>query len=175
MEIRGTGNLLGTRQHGHINAVGFDTYMKLLKAAMAELQQDKEKMMFAATKVTIDIPAYFPESYVSDQKQKLTLYRKLAELDSETQVDDFSAEMSDRFGAMPEEASNLLLKTKIRVFATRIGMEAVFISSSFCKLDFGRNIQISTSAALSAHLESIEGNKEYPFDAAACRDDRAGR
>ena len=158
MEIRGTGNLLGTRQHGHINAVGFDTYMKLLRAAMAELQQDKEKKMFPAAKVTIDIPAYLPEDYVSDQKQKLTLYRKLAELENEAQVDDFAAEISDRFGALPEEAANLLLKTKIRIFATRIGMEAIFISSSFCKLDFGRNIKYRLQP-LSAHLESIDGKK----------------
>jgi transcription-repair coupling factor (superfamily II helicase) len=103
LEIRGAGDLLGERQHGLVAAVGFDTYVRILEEAVAELrglpikrEQDPE--------VSVDVPAFLPDDYVPDTGQRLDLYRRLAQAGDEDDVRATLAEIEDRYGQLPEEA-----------------------------------------------------------------------
>jgi len=130
LEIRGTGNLLGTRQSGHITAVGFSLYCRLLAEAV---EAQKAKRAGAEPKPsplpppTIDLPlaAYIPEDYVSDLNTRLGLYQRLAEVSDADAVDDLLNEFGDRFGTPPTKVRNLLYAVRIKALAAKAGIESV--------------------------------------------------
>ncbi|MCE5272306.1 transcription-repair coupling factor [bacterium] len=159
LEMRGTGNLLGSQQHGFITAVGFDTYLKLLKDAIAKLEQSGQRVEAMSVKVNLDLPAYLPDEYVPDQKQKLALYRKIASSEDPALLDEVAHELEDRFGALPEEVRSLLEKMRLRIFAARLGLESVYIADGLCKLDFSRQARVRLNPVCRA-LESVSGRKE---------------
>lgn len=160
LELRGTGNILGSQQHGFINAVGFDTYLKLLKDAIATLQSGRPKVEAApAAKINLDLPAFLPDDYVLDSKQKLALYRKISHVEDVNELEEIARELADRYGSLPSEALGLLAKTRLKIYASLLALEAVFISESYCKLDFGRKIKYRL-APISSVLKDIEGEKK---------------
>ncbi|MBN2288941.1 MAG: transcription-repair coupling factor [Candidatus Glassbacteria bacterium] len=159
LEMRGTGNLLGSQQHGFINAVGFDTYLKLLKEAISKLKNEQPAADIAPARITLDLPAFLPDSYVPDQKQKLSLYRKISALTGPEKLDEVAVELADRYGPLPEEALSLLDKTRLKIYASALGMEALFISDSYCKLDFGRKVKYHL-APITMILQKVEGEKK---------------
>ncbi|MFH1069120.1 MAG: transcription-repair coupling factor [Candidatus Glassbacteria bacterium] len=160
LELRGTGNILGSQQHGFINAVGFDTYLKLLQDAIAGLQrQGVEKAPAGQARINLDLPAFLPDDYVPDSKQKLALYRKISRVTDVGELAEMAGELADRFGSLPAEAEGLLAKARLKVFASRLAMEAVFISDSYCKLDFGRQVKYRL-AQVSSALEPVSGEKK---------------
>ncbi len=106
LEIRGAGDLLGERQHGLVAAVGFDTYVRILEEAVAELQGQPIKRE-QDPEVSVDVPAFLPDDYVPDTGQRLDLYRRLAQASDEDDVRATLAEIEDRYGPLPEEASLL--------------------------------------------------------------------
>jgi transcription-repair coupling factor (superfamily II helicase) len=160
LELRGTGNLLGSQQHGFINAVGFDTYLKLLKEAIATIQTEPSAAETAQTaKINLDLPAFLPDDYVPDSKQKLAHYRRISRMAEPAELDEFAAGLADRYGELPVEAVNLLDKTRLRVYASQLAMESVFIGDGYCKLDFGRDISYRL-VQVSAVLEGVQGEKK---------------
>src|SRR3989454_4500237 len=122
LEIRGAGNLLGAAQHGHIAAVGFDLYAKLLAEAVREL---KGEPAAAAVEPVISVAAegFLPDAYVPEVNQRLAFYKRLAGAVSDPEVDDLRGELVDRFGPLPEEAEQLLDIVHLRVAARRLGVE----------------------------------------------------
>ena len=159
LEIRGTGNILGHQQHGFINAVGFDTYLKLLNEAISRLESEAPEVEIQPTKINLDLPAYLPDDYVPHSKQKLALYRKISRVTDTAELEQIAEELADRFGPLPKETQGLLAKTKLKLFATCLGMEALFISEGYCKLDFGRNFKYRLAPITNA-LEVIDGEKK---------------
>jgi transcription-repair coupling factor (superfamily II helicase) len=159
LEMRGTGNLLGSQQHGFINAVGFDTYLKLLQEAISKLNDERPAADIVPAKITLDLPAFLPEAYVPDQKQKLSLYRKISAIKEPRELDEVAEELADRFGPLPEEAAGLLDKARLKIYASALGMEALFVSDTYCKLDFGRTLKYRL-APISRALERVEGEKK---------------
>jgi len=132
LEIRGAGTLLGARQSGHISAVGFSLYCRLLADAVenrkARQAGTPEKMMPSPLPApTIDLPlkAYIPDEYVSDIETRLSLYQSLSRLGKPEQIETITGEFNDRFGALPKEAQNLLYALKIKMLAVKAGMESV--------------------------------------------------
>jgi transcription-repair coupling factor (superfamily II helicase) len=130
LEIRGAGNLLGTRQSGHITAVGFSLYTRLLAEAVEEqkaLRAGKPKPPPRLPPPTIDLPldAFIPESYVEDVDTRLELYRALGSPDAAERLDDIRKEFHDRFGLPPPEVENLFYAVKIKGLAARAGIESV--------------------------------------------------
>ncbi|BBF44770.1 transcription-repair coupling factor [Lachnospiraceae bacterium KM106-2] len=108
LEIRGAGNLLGARQHGHMEAVGYDLYCKMLNEAVKELKgESKEEDQFDTT-VDVDIDAYIPATYIKSEFQKLDIYKRVAEIQNEEEFMDMQDELVDRFGDMPGCVNNLL-------------------------------------------------------------------
>jgi len=133
LEIRGAGTLLGMKQSGHISAVGFSLYTRLLADAVEE---QKAKRAGVAEKVakpsrlpepTIDLPlkAYIPEDYVYDLSTRLSLYQSLVKLDKIEQIGNMAQEFSDRFGTLPLEVENLLYAVKIKILASKAGIESI--------------------------------------------------
>ncbi len=135
LEMRGAGDLLGTRQHGHIAAVGFHLYTRLLSQAVRRLRQERglplpahlaqTPDLPAAVNVDLPLPVGLPASYIPDQATRLGLYRRLAELRAPEAVDEFAAELEDRFGPPPAEVDNLLFQVRVKLLACQAGLESV--------------------------------------------------
>ena len=124
LEIRGAGNLLGGEQSGHIDAVGFDMYMKLLEEAVRELKGEEiEDDRRAAINLNIDLK--IDESYIPDMNQRLAIYRRMASARDLGTLDRLLEEVRDRYGAPPASILNLAEYGRLRVTAERIGIEAV--------------------------------------------------
>lgn len=117
VEIRGVGNILGTKQHGHMVNVGFDTYCQLLEETVQELQgQVVDKTN--PTIVDINVTAYIPDEWVGSAEQKMIEYKRLADVKSEVELDYITEEWKDRFAKPPQSVENLINLIKIRLVAT---------------------------------------------------------
>jgi transcription-repair coupling factor (superfamily II helicase) len=124
MEIRGAGNLLGPEQHGHLAAVGFDLYMRLLDEAIREVRGE---IVEEAPEVTVDLDteAYLPEEYISSPTQRMAAYRRLAAARTLDESEAAIAEMRDRYGPLPDPAQKLAEVIRLRVLARRAGVAAI--------------------------------------------------
>lgn len=107
LEIRGAGNLLGEAQSGHMAAVGYDLYCKMLNEAVKELKGEKEEDQFTTT-MDLNIDAFIPESYIKNEYQKLDIYKRIAAITTEEEMDDMTEELIDRFGDIPKKVQQLL-------------------------------------------------------------------
>jgi transcription-repair coupling factor (superfamily II helicase) len=131
LEIRGAGNLLGAEQSGHIGAVGFELYVRMLEEAVEQQKGQEERPIEAqvdapTVNLALPLPAYLPEDYVSDPSIRLDMYRKLAApLQSGGQIRELVRELEDRFGPLPEPARNLMYLLDIKVLAIRAGIESM--------------------------------------------------
>ncbi len=120
LEIRGAGDILGTEQSGHVAAIGFHLYCKLLKRTIKTLE-GKMPSIIADTKIEFPIDSRLPESYVNEVSLRMEIYQRLGEAFSLEEVDAIWAELADRFGVPPEPARWLYHLTRIRVFASLSG------------------------------------------------------
>ena len=119
LEIRGAGNLLGSRQHGHMQAVGYDLYCKMLNEAVKNLKGIQTEEDFV-TSVDLDVDAFIPPSYIVNEVQKLDIYKRIAGIENQDECDDMKEELLDRFGEIPVAAENLLRIAMIRVSAHKL-------------------------------------------------------
>lgn len=117
LEIRGAGNLLGSQQHGHMEAVGYDLYCKMLNEAVKMLKGETTEDESFDTAVDIDIDAYIPSTYIKSEYQKLDIYKRVAEIESEEEFLDMQEELLDRFGDIPTSVNNLLNVALIKAIA----------------------------------------------------------
>jgi transcription-repair coupling factor (superfamily II helicase) len=135
LEIRGAGNLLGGEQSGHIDAVGFEMYMKLLEQAVRELKgEEVEDEARASVNLGIDIR--IDEDYVPDMAQRLVLYRKVAAARSESEIAEVIDEIADRYGPLRDSVLNLAAYGRIRVMADKLGLESIDRQGSAVVLKF---------------------------------------
>jgi len=126
LEIRGAGSILGEVQSGHIAAVGFDLYVKLVSEAVSDLQGlPMQRPEIAEVRIELPVDAHLPESYVDDQLARLEAYRKLAVAATAPAVDEVEAEWRERFGTLPPEASVLINIARLRTEAIRVGLEEI--------------------------------------------------
>jgi len=143
LEIRGAGELLGTRQHGHIQAVGFHLYTRLLADAVRRIRivrgqtsnVSDQDLTFRHSSfdlplsmpVNVDLPLAIgiPADYIADQDLRLRLYRRIADLRDETEIDALSSEFQDRFGELPEMAENLFYQMRVKLRAEKVGLSAI--------------------------------------------------
>ena len=124
VEIRGVGNILGTKQHGHMINVGFDTYCQLLEETVNELKGEKIKAA-KPTIVDINITAFIPDEWVGSTEQKMIEYKRLADVNNETELNSIITEWKDRFSRIPDEVENLIKLIKIRLTATDCGISII--------------------------------------------------
>ena len=115
MDIRGSGNLLGDEQSGQIKEVGVELYQDMLKEAVSSYKNgDKNVDDVWTPSISLGIPVLIPENYVFDLSTRMSLYRKAGDLKTSDDIDIFSEELYDRFGAPPEEVNNLLMTLMIK-------------------------------------------------------------
>jgi len=124
LEIRGAGNILGAEQHGHMDAVGYDLYCRLLADAVSELRGEAPKKDFS-TSIDIKINAYIPDFYIGDEETKLNIYKKISVIGNEKDLSDCRDELSDRFGEMPASVRNLLDVALLKASAHDAMIESV--------------------------------------------------
>ncbi len=130
LEIRGAGDILGTRQSGHISAVGFHLYTRLLSRAVEELKAEREGRPpppepLANIRIDLPLPVRLPDDYVEDTWLRLKMYRRLAELNSMAEIDEMERELIDRFGPLPRLAENLMYQLRLKALARDAGVGVV--------------------------------------------------
>ncbi len=126
LKIRGAGNILGPEQHGFMVAVGYELYSRLLQQAMESIQSGEEfQETRVEPKIDLNVNAYLPPSYVPNQQQKIELYRRIATLESEEELNDMAEELKDRFGRMQSPVENLLLVMRLRQLAREKNIESI--------------------------------------------------
>ncbi|MBQ3859097.1 MAG: transcription-repair coupling factor [Clostridia bacterium] len=125
LEIRGAGNLLGAEQHGHLDAVGYDLYMKLLEEAVVEEQGGEKKKALPDCAVDVRCDAFLSKSYIPSAPQRMDMYKRIARVENEADYDDMIDEMCDRFGEPDSAAVNLCRVARIRALGRQAGFSKV--------------------------------------------------
>ena len=103
LEIRGAGNLLGAEQHGHMEAVGYDLYCKMLNEAVKQLKGEMEEEETFTTTMDLNVDAFIPASYIPNEYQKLDVYKRIAAIENREEMEDMTEELIDRFGDIPKK------------------------------------------------------------------------
>jgi transcription-repair coupling factor (superfamily II helicase) len=132
LEIRGAGNLLGGEQSGHIAAVGFDLYVRLVGEAVAEFKGETDEQV-AEVKVELPVDAHLPHDYIPGERLRLEAYKKIAAAHTETDLDAVRDELRDRYGEPPEPVANLLAVAAFRAHARRFGLGDVATQGKYVR------------------------------------------
>jgi len=145
LKIRGGGTILGASQSGHIAAVGYDMFLKLMESSIAELKGEATVEPLEP-EVNVNVSALISEGYMPDIDQRMAAYRRLARMDELQQIADFKTELIDRFGPLPDEAANLLLKIVLKVMAKKAGVSRLDLMNKKMVLHFSESHQRNPAA-----------------------------
>ncbi len=135
LELRGAGNILSGEQHGHIASVGFDTYVRLLEETVRELRGEEAPLEVSST-LNLGLDIRIPSEYVTDEQQRLRAYKKIADVHDDTQADTARAELTDRYGAIPEAVETLIQFAQLKAAAQRLAIEAVDRRGTWLNIKF---------------------------------------
>ncbi|MCG6909138.1 MAG: transcription-repair coupling factor [Deltaproteobacteria bacterium] len=135
LQIRGGGTILGASQSGHIAAVGYDMFLKLMEESISELKGER-LIPQLEPEVNMALSAYIPETYIEDIDQRLSIYRRLAKMTDIAEITALKNELIDRFGNLPDEAGNLLLKIMLKILARHAGVMRLDIAGSDMTVHF---------------------------------------
>ena len=174
LEIRGTGNILGSEQHGHIIAVGYDMYCKLLEEAVQRLKGEEIEET-VETRINLPLEAYLPDEYVPDSRQKVALYKKIAALETAVDRKELEEEMVDRYGKIPEPVEMLLEIADLKQLSQQLGVDGIAAGEESIKITFDeaktsldprklirlieqdRRISITPPARMTIRMKGLEG------------------
>jgi len=160
LELRGAGNLLGGEQHGHIAAVGFDMYLKMLDETVQELKgQETPLEVHSALNLGLDIR--IPPEYIADEHQRLRAYKRIADAKDSEQAATFRAELADRYGPTPEAVGTLFAFALLKTAAEKLGVEAIDRRGSAVQIKFHPGSKIDPTR-LMALVSSVEGAQFTP-------------
>ncbi|MDE7156525.1 MAG: transcription-repair coupling factor [Lachnospiraceae bacterium] len=162
LEIRGAGNILGARQHGHMESVGYDLYCKLLNEAVAE-EKGMEVMDSFETKIDISIDAFIPPQYIKNEFQKLNVYKQIASIESEEEYRDMQDELMDRFGELPKNVENLLSIALIKALAHKAWITEISNIGTQLKFAMYREAKIDV-AGIQAIIDRYKGKLKFVTD-----------
>ncbi len=163
LEIRGAGNLLGEKQHGHMEAVGYDLYCKMLNEAVKHLKGELEEEPFVTT-LDLNVDAFIPTSYIPNEYQKLDIYKRIASIENEEEMDDMLEEMIDRFGDVPKKVQQLLQVALMKALAHRAHLVSVEQKGDEIRFVMYEraNVHVERIAPM---IESYKGNLKFTVDA----------
>lgn len=166
LEIRGAGNLLGSKQHGHMEAVGYDLYCKMLNEAVKMQKGILTEEDFNTT-VELDVDAFIPPEYIMNEFQKLDIYKRIASIENQTECNDMKEELMDRFGSIPKSVENLLRISLIRVKAHRLFVLEVKGKNEVMKITLKADAKLAVEkipGLLSSYKDKLQFNlKGVPF------------
>lgn len=184
LDIRGAGDILGAEQSGFITDIGFEMYTKILDDAVRELKETEFSSMFSSEPKAVDLPdtqiefdhsAYIENSYVSDNVERLNLYRKLSEAKTSEIIDDWEEEVKDRFGPMPKSTIFLVLATRLKVAASKRLVKKVTTRAGRMWLQMPKNSselgeQLYGQGFFQTLLKDIEKKKDNAFEVVQKKD-----
>ena len=167
LEIRGAGNLLGAEQHGHLEAVGYDLYCKMLNEAVQEERGMEQAEEFETT-IDLEMDAYIPPKYIPNEYQKLDIYKRIAGIENEEEYEDMLEELMDRFGEPPKAVQNLLAIANLKALAHRVYVREIKQINQEVKVTMFERGKLKTEG-IPAILEkykdrmSVRTGKEFYF------------
>lgn len=138
MEIRGTGNLLGREQSGQLASVGLDMYMRILDETIAEMLKEGEIEESKEVYLELDYSGFIPDSYIDEPSIKFEIYKKLASINSDSQLQSLTAEMEDRFGPMPEVVANLLYIAELKIISQKLSISHLKERNGVVTIEFAK-------------------------------------
>ena len=158
IDLRGAGNLLGEEQSGHIKEVGYELYQEMLEEAVATLKAGGGDVADTqwSPQITLGMAVMIPEAYVPDLQLRLGLYKRLADLDEDREIEAFAAELIDRFGSLPEEVEHLLDIVRIKALCRTANVEKVDVGPKGAVVGFRGNI-FANPAGLIKYIQ-LEGS-----------------
>jgi transcription-repair coupling factor (superfamily II helicase) len=160
LELRGAGNLLGGEQHGHIEAVGYDTYVRLLEETVKELKGEEVPIEIHAT-LNLGLELRIPVDYISDDAQRLRSYKRIADVKDDEQTARIAEELSDRYGPVPEEVATLLRFSALKSLAQRTGVESIDRRAGVANIKFHQQSKVDP-LRLMAFVRTLEGAQFTP-------------
>jgi len=174
LEIRGSGDILGTQQSGYIAAVGFHLYTRLLADAVNRLNkdkadtQDKRELPFQIlrpiVRIDLPLPVGIPEDYIQDCSVRLSLYRRAASILNSEQIEQLKNEFADRFGTLPETVENLLLQLEIKLLAESAGLEGISIQNEQINLQYPEGKPLPQPWEFDSRVRFGESSVWIPLD-----------
>jgi transcription-repair coupling factor (superfamily II helicase) len=161
LKIRGGGTILGASQSGHIAAVGYDMFLKLMEESIAELKGEPvlEKL---EPEINIKLSAFIPEAYVNDIDQRLSLYRRFANVADLDGISSLKEELIDRYGKLPEETGNLLLKVMLKVLSMKAGIKRLDLNGKDLSLHVSPDHQENPHGVVSMVMSDQKGFRLSP-------------
>jgi len=141
LRIRGGGNILGFSQSGHISAIGYELYLRLIERSIAELKGE-EWQEDINPEINVNLPAFLPSEYISDTDVRLNLYRRLSGLREDSELEAMVEEMQDRFGPLPQEVSNLVGVMSVRLLLKRTGIGRLDVAPEGLSLTFSPDTKV---------------------------------
>jgi transcription-repair coupling factor (superfamily II helicase) len=163
LEIRGAGNLLGSEQHGHMESVGYDLYCKLLNESVRELQGETTPKEAYETTIDIDVDAFIPDRYISNEYQKLDAYKRIAGISTEEEYDDMLEELMDRYGELPRSVQNLLMIARLRAMAHEVYVTELTQKGSEIKIVMYEKAQVDANK-IDGLLKCYKGRMKFVID-----------
>ena len=157
--MRGAGNLLGPEQSGFVQAVGFDLYLRMLDETVRRLTKGDGAPRVVPADVSMDIPTYLPDSYISIQEAKLDVYRRLAHLTEPQDIEALREELRDRFGPLPPPAEAFLAGALLRVVGGLLGVEGILVRGNEARITF-REDAVPRLKGLTAAFHEVQFQAE---------------
>ena len=148
LEIRGAGSVLGESQHGHMQAIGYDMYCKLLNRAIGALKGEESYKTEYETSIELESDAYIPGSYIGDEEQKLDIYKRIASISSKEEYIEMQDELIDRFGEIPRAVENLLKAARLKNLAHNVYITDIVVNT--------KGIRLSMSDTAKIEVDDIE-------------------
>lgn len=164
LEIRGAGNLLGSEQHGHMEAVGYDLYCKLLNESVKEIKGEATIHEGFETAIDLDVDAFIPDRYIRNEAQKLDIYKRIAAISNEEEYDDMLEELMDRFGELPKSVQNLLTIARLKSVAHEIYVTDLTQKGDEIKFVLYEKAMID-AAKIDGFLKEYRGRMKFTVDA----------
>ena len=148
LEVRGAGNLLGSQQSGDISSVGFDLYLRLLDAAIREKTQSDGHDEDHESYLELDYSGFIPDSYVTDESQKMAIYKKIAMVQSDADLEQVHAELHDRYGPLPDEVHSLISMAEVRIICRKLKIITLKERRGHVQVIFGKVSLISVDKVM---------------------------
>jgi transcription-repair coupling factor (superfamily II helicase) len=159
MELRGAGNILGAEQSGFVQHVGFDLYLRMLDEQVRRVMLGEDAPRVIPAEVSIDVPNFLPDDYVTEQDAKLDIYRRLSRVEDQAEVDALRDELRDRFGPPPPPAVAMLSLAALRILGGGLGVEGILVRGNEARVNF-RDTAIPRMKGISAAFHEVQFQAE---------------
>jgi transcription-repair coupling factor (superfamily II helicase) len=159
LELRGAGNLLGPEQSGFVTAVGFDMYLRMLDETVKRLMRGDSTPTLQPADVSVDLPSYLPDDYVTSQDAKLDIYRRLTHMTETAEVEALKAEVRDRFGQLPAPAETFFSVAMLRVLGGAAQIESMLLRGNEARITFGEHA-VPRMKGISAAFHEVQFQAE---------------